>query len=423
LVSAAFVGLSACSSSGGGTDTLVVQIDAGQPFTSLAAAWVKIFEKRYPGVHVQLQQVTSTQSDGSNLQVLTSSDAPDVALLPLESPVFAALSQGGQLLDLSDVRKASSLASRYDTSALSVGLYNNVPYALPYGDQFYNVVYYNKTLFQKLGIEPTNHRIDSVSQLLHIVAVLKSKGVQGLGLGVADDYPASWLIDGLLPTATTAAQYQNYLTNWQKGVPETVKYTDPPFVDSLARVKELADDGVFQTGFMGATVSSAEALFEQGKVGMVLDGSWQAPVYTTDHVSFAIDWALMPPLESGRKSVLTSYLGDSFGIPVRAKNPQMAKKWLETIASVAGQEVLPQYGYLPLANDVPSSYLAKLDPLIQSMAADTRANGVAIGWSNVVSPKVGATSLEPIEQAMMQGNSTPQSVGAQVQTALQALRS
>ena len=53
---------------------------------------------------------------------------------------------------------------------------------------------------------------------------------------------------------------------------------------------------------MGATVDSAEALFEQGKVGMVLDGSWQAPVYATDHVSFAVDWALMPPLSlAGRQ--------------------------------------------------------------------------------------------------------------------------
>ena len=33
--------------------------------------------------------------------------------------------------------------------------------------------------------------------------------------------------------------------------------------------------------------------------------------------------------------MLSSYLGDSFGIPVRAKNPQLAKKWLETIVSVA----------------------------------------------------------------------------------------
>jgi ABC-type glycerol-3-phosphate transport system substrate-binding protein len=418
--------VSACGGDGGGSknnNKLVVQYPSSPEGKTRATEWVKLFNKKYPNVVVQLQPVTNVQTTGTNLQVLTANNAPDIGLVPLETSVYAQMSQGGQLLDLTGVRTAAGVAKRFSPSALAAGTYNNVPYAAPYSYAYYNIVYYNKDLLQSLGVEPQNHRIESVDELKSMVSALKSKGVEGLSIGVADNFQASWLIDGLLPTATTDEQLTNYLTNWQSGVSQTVKYTDSAFVDSLARVKQLADMGAFQKGYLSATVDGAGAKFEQGQVGMFLGGSWQAPTFEADKVKFKVGWALLPPLGSSKKSQLSSYLGDAFGIPKNAKNPEMAKKYLEVILSQAGQEVLAKTGVLPIVNDVPTSTLGDTDPLVKEMIEDTRENGSAVGWSNVVDPEVGAKGIEPIEQEMLSGNGTPQSVAEKIEAALQKVRS
>jgi raffinose/stachyose/melibiose transport system substrate-binding protein len=427
LVAIATVGaaLTGCSTGSGSSSakTLTVQYSSGTDGRYAVNHWVTLFKQKYPGVTVKLQPVTDTADQGTNLQVLTSNEAPDVGVLPLESSVYSDMSKGKQLVPLTDLYKSSDLDKRMGSSAVAVGQYAGTSYVVPYDASYYNVVYYNKTLFDKLGITaPTNHRFTSVSQLNQVVAALKAGGSQGIGVGAADNYQASWMIDATLPNDSTAAQFNNYLSNWQNGVSETVSYANGPFVESLSRVKQLAADGVFQTGYLGATVSAAQALFEQGKTGMILGGSWFAATFKSDKVPFDTDWALLPPIDSSKQMVMNSYLGDAYGIPLKAKNPQLAKEFLGVVMSPAGQQVNLAIGDLPSVNDVPKSAYSALPSTVQSMVADVATNGSAVGWSNVVPPTVGANAIEPVEQEMLNGSGTPTSVGESVETALKKLK-
>jgi raffinose/stachyose/melibiose transport system substrate-binding protein len=423
-ISAIGLVLSGCAGTSGSSSskTLTVQYTSDASGRYRINHWVALFKKQYPGVTVKLQPVSDTADQGTNLEVLTSNSAPDVGVLPLESSVYSKMSAGKQLVPLTDMYKASDLAKRAGSSAVAAGQYGGVSYVVPYDNSFYNVVYYNKTLFQKLGIaEPANHRFTSVAQLNQVVAALKAGGTQGLGIGAADNYEASWMIDATLPNSSTASQYTNYLTNWQKGVSQTVSYTDAPFVDSLTRVKQLASAGDFQSGYLGASVPSTQALFEQGKTGMVLGGSWFTTSFASDKIAFNYDWALLPPIDSSKNMVLNSYLGDAYGIPINAKNPDLAKKFLEVVMSVAGQAVNLGVGDLPTVNDVPKASYSSLPTAVQSMVADSTTNGSAVGWSNVVPPTIGANAIEPIEQEMLNGSGTPRSVAAATEAALQKL--
>jgi raffinose/stachyose/melibiose transport system substrate-binding protein len=416
--------LTGCAgSSEANSKTLTVQYSAGADGRYAIDHWVALFKKKYPGVTVKLQSVTDTADQGTNLEVLTSNNAPDVGVVPLESSVYSKMSAGKQLVPLTGMYKAADLGKRMSASAISVGQYGGVSYVVPYDNALYNVVYYNKDLFTKLGIAaPTNHRFSSLSQFEGVVSKLKAGGTQGMAVGVADNYQASWMLDATLPNVTTSAQYNNLLTNWQSGVKQTISYTDAPFVSSLSRVKALAADGVFQTGYLGASVPSAEALFEQGKTGMILGGSWFTQDFTSDKISFDYDWALLPPIKSSKKMVISSYLGDAYGIPVKAKNPELAKEFLEVVMSQAGQKVTLGIGDLPTVNDVPSADLSSLPSQVLSMVSDVAQNGSSVGWSNVVPPTVGANAIEPQEQQMLNGTGTPKSVAAAVQAALEKLK-
>jgi raffinose/stachyose/melibiose transport system substrate-binding protein len=422
-VGAALTGCTTASSSSAASKTLTVQYTSGATGRYTIDRWVSLFKKKYPGVTVKLQPVTDTASEGTNLQVLTSNEAPDIGVLPLESSVYSDMSKGKQLVPLTDVYKSSDLNKRMGASAVSAGQYAGVSYVVPYDASYYNVVYYNKTLFAKLGIsDPVNHRFTSLDQLNQVVAALKAGGSQGIGIGAADNYQASWMIDATLPNVSTTSQYNNFLTNWQSGVKATASYSGASFVDSLTRVKTMADAGDFQNGYLGATVSAAEALFEQGKTGMILGGSWFATTFASDKIPFDTDWALLPPINSNKTMVMNSYLGDAYGIPVKAKNPQLAKEFLEVMMSVAGQKVNLGGGDLPSVNDVPQSSYTSLPSTVQSMVADAATNGSAVGWSNVVPPTIGANAIEPVEQEMLNGSGTPQSVADSVEAALKKLK-
>jgi raffinose/stachyose/melibiose transport system substrate-binding protein len=423
-ISAVGISLTGCSASGtSASNTLTVQYSSDANGRYRVDHWVTLFKAKYPNVTVKLQPVTNTADQGTNLQVLTSNSAPDIGVLPLESSVYSKMSQGKQLVPLTDLYASSNLQSRIGASATAAGKYGGVSYVVPYDSSLYNAVYYNKALFKQLGIaEPANHRFSSVDELNKAVAALKAAGKQGIGIGVADNYQASWLIDATLPNVSSDSQYENYLTNWQTGVAQTAKYTDPQFVDSLSRVKDMASAGLFQSGYLGASVPSAQALFEQGKTGLILGGSWFANTFATDKISFDYDWALLPAIDTSKNMVLNSYLGDSYGIPVNAKNPALAKKFLAVVRSVEGQAVNLGVGDLPMVNDVAQSKYSALPAAVQSMVADVAKNGSAVGWSNVVPPTVGANAIEPVEQEMLNGNGSPQSVAAGTEAALQKLR-
>lgn len=424
LATVACVTLTSCSAgSSGGTakENLVVQIQSGQEPT--INAYIDLFKKQYPGVTVKTTSVSQTAKTGTNLQTITSSNAPDVAIVPTNSQAYTEATRGHQLLALTDVFAKADLEKRYGSALADSLKVGGTPYAVSFDSTFYDVVYYNPALFAKAGAAvPSNHRFASIDDLKAAVGKLKAKGYQGLSLGPADKFQSSWMIDAFLQTTTTPSQYQNYLSSWQAGEKVAVKFTDPPFVSAVAAIQNMGKAGVFQNGYLGMNVSQSEATFVQQRAAMLLDGSYTPPLLKKDGISFEYDWALLPPVDSDKQMKLVTYNGDAYAIPAKAKNPSMAKKFLETIMSPAGQSATVASGFLPSVNDLPKSTFSKLAPQVQSQLADVAKNGSAPGWTSVVPGGLGQQLVDPLVQEMLNGNGTPASIGQAAQAALEKFK-
>jgi raffinose/stachyose/melibiose transport system substrate-binding protein len=335
---------------------------------------------------------------------------------------------GADLEPLTSVWKADSLSKWYSPSVVSSLLVKGVPYDLSFDATYYDIVYYNIPLFQKLGIAvPTNHRIPSLSDLNSMVAKLAKAGYDGLSIGGDSGYQASWMLDSYLNTAATPAQYGNYLTSWQPTVKVTTSFDAPnsPFVQALKAIQTMGKANDFEPGYLGITqVPESEALFVAGRAGMLLDGDYSVAVLKSDNVPFKYGWMLLPPVAgSMAQNVPSLYTGDAMGVPTHASDPALGVDFLQVVMSQAAQETNVSNGSLPVTSNVPSSYFAKLGPIVQSEVAFANKYGAEIGWTSGAPGGFAQQFTDPLVQAMLGGSLTPVQVGQKVEAQLGLFRS
>jgi raffinose/stachyose/melibiose transport system substrate-binding protein len=390
------------------------------------ALWVKMFKKEYPGVTVNVSTESNQAKTGEALITLTSPNPPDVAFLNPNTTVYFKLLAAHDLAPLTSVWDADNLGKAYGASVSSAVLVKGVPYVLPFDETYYNIVYYNIDLFKKLGIaQPPNHRFPSFAALFSAASTLQKAGYSGLAMAGTSGYQATWLVDTLLDTAATPAQYANYLQNYQTKVPIRVSYTSQPFIRALEAENALAQHKIFQPGFMGVNSDGpTDSMFAAGRAGMLLDGEYTVAGLQQDGMKFHLGWALLPPVPgSSEQNVPSLFIGDAFAVPAKAANTKLAQLFLDLVMSEEGQAANLTVDALPVTDNVPSSNYSGLGPVVDSQVAFVGQYGGQLGWSGYVPYQYGETFSDPLVQEMLDGTLTPAKVAAKVQAAFEAFKS
>lgn len=417
LAATTALGLAACSSSSGGSSsdskasgskTLVVQTTSY--YEPLEKAVGTTLEKQNPGLKITYQQVSAEQETSTNLQVLSSSSAPDVGDAPINGNVYPQLVKAGQLLPLTDVWTAANLEAGYGASVADSLKSDGTPYVVDFSNVYYGFAWYNKDVFDKLKIAaPTDHAIATYDDLKKITDALRAGHYQPLLIPGGGEQYWNWMTDAFLPTSATPDQVKNYTTNFNPKVPVTASYADPEFAATFDRLKQMYNDKMFQDGVLGMNNASTQALFASGKAGMIM-GHALTPnaVNKLANKTMNLDWTLLPPIADGQKSLPIVYNGNTFVVPKGAKNPQMAKKFLEVLMSPEIQQQLPTL----VAGAMPAIKVSGTvqDPTgLLKYVAD---NGDYIGWAAVTPGDL--NQIDSKVQAVLTGKKTAQEVGKEM---------
>jgi ABC-type glycerol-3-phosphate transport system substrate-binding protein len=420
------LGIAACSSSGTtastgtgtgsgtgtGNQTLSVQIQVTQ--NALIDCYIQAFKKQNPGVSVSTTIVGTLAKNSTNLQVLTGHNPPDVGFIPNNSVVYPEMLAAHELEPLQPVYTTDNLTSAYGANNAALLGQNGVPYLVSIDSLYYGVVYYNNAVLAKAGVTPpADHRFDSEAQLIADTQKLAAAGYDGISIAGESGYEATWMVDNFMNTSTTPAQYANYLSSWEKGVPMTYPYTSAPFEQALSAISDLGTHKVFEPGYLGVTTGAdAEALFTGGKAGMLLDGDWEAASLK----SMSVGWALLPPVPgSAEQNKLSLAAADDYGIPTGAANKALAEKFLDVVGSPQGQMCNFQAGILP-GIPMPASDYSNLPVPVQQMVSFAKANGAQTGWSSGLPGNLAQTYADPFVQEMLNGQLTPAGLAAKVQS-------
>ena len=422
IVAAAFVvgGISAASAA----DAVVADPNAKVDYTGTVSVLTKFglqqlspffvdaakkYEALHPGVKVELIQESDDSVKGKTKALVASNSLPDVYFTWTGSwgENFV---RGKRAVDLTpvigpDTEWGKTLA----TAAVSAFQYNGKLYGIPlYLDAKF--MGYNKSLFEKAGItEPK-----TFDDLLSACASLKKTGVTPISFGNKEGWPgvhyAGQLLAYNVPQATLEKDF----------VPETAKYTDPGYVESLKQYKQIIDECSDGSGTNGSSYASALQQFSNGKSAMYYQEIIEFDQSTADGALKRENFGFFKlPVPKDAKGDVKAIEGAPEGYMINAasKNVPLAIDFMRFVTSVENGKILsaPPYGQ-PSAT-VGGYSAESMNPTVVDGLKVIADSSYLMPWLDTANPpRVAAAWLSGL-QAVIGGSMTPEQVMERVKEA------
>jgi ABC-type glycerol-3-phosphate transport system substrate-binding protein len=253
------------------------------------------------------------------------------------------LVDAGLVADVSDIWKKYVDAGTYSASLANAYTFDGKTYAVPNNIAWW-VVFYNKKVFAQYGLTPPK----TWEELETINATLKQNDVIPFGATVEGRWPAFiWFEEFLI--RQDPQLYNDLMTG-------KAKYTDQGVTDMFAKWKEWIDKGYFtdpSVGFGTAGSNTMAAMFAQGRLGMILVGTWYVSTLTGAGIDDSDIGAFIMPNESA--DMRPSLIVESGPILVAANSSQKdaALKDADYWMSAAAQQIwVDNMDFPPINKDV-----------------------------------------------------------------------
>jgi glucose/mannose transport system substrate-binding protein len=247
--------------------------------------------------------------------------------------------------------------------------YNGKLYGLPSDLHRINMLFYNKKVFQRLGLS----RPTSLEDLKILARKIRRAGIDPLALGTKEPWSLSLLIfECLLISREGADYYAVYFVG--NGRPD-----DQRIARTLRTALELRE--YLNPDYASVLWPEAAQRVVDGRAAMTVMGDWAEPAFTKTGARLGEDFEVMPFPGTAGVFVFTS---DAYALPARAKNAAGAARLLTTMASVAAQQAVATLkGALPARADAAAG---APDPHVRAKYAALRDSQVELAQSGMVPP-------------------------------------
>jgi multiple sugar transport system substrate-binding protein len=343
---AAALGVSACGASSssstptasvktfGVNATGTVHFWARQATDGPAKALVAAFNKTHKGLKVVLH-LTPPNDDTTQLATAIRAGSPpdvvglnDINALPYKK----ALSPGHLAL--------STIGSKY--------------YGVPYLADL-SVLWYNKTLFKRAGLNP-NQPPTSYAQILS-----DAKKISALGHGISG-FSFAGNCQGCLGFTMLPSLWANnaHLISGPLGTQKAHVSDNAPLKTILSDYHQLWADKLVPLADQTQNGLTWGADFEAGKVGILPGDYGIAAKFTTKAQQAEFADTPLPGVDGSSYSTFDG--GDDFVIPAGASNPSGAWEFIKWALEPAQQDKYPAEGDTPIRTDILTPAFAKTNP-------------------------------------------------------------
>jgi len=305
-------------------------------------AVLNMYKQQYPNITVVKNPVAG--SAGLNLQAVIKS-----LILGGVPPTTFQVLGGGSLYGYASANLLQPVTNFWKTEGLTNLVPEKVQQLCSYNGQFYgvpmdivraNMLWYNKAIFDKLGITvPT-----TLQDFLNLLPKIQAAGYIPLALGDNGEFGPGMLFEQTLLSCFGANKYNEYLEG-------KINASDPDFqqavLDFRTELKYVNPDH-------GAlTWQEAAALLVEGKAAMMVIGDFSMPIFTqlgwTPDVNYG---GVAFPGTEGIYNVIV----DTFVLPVGVSDTAPAYDWFKLITSIPVQEKFNEMKVsVPIRTDVSTS--------------------------------------------------------------------
>jgi xylobiose transport system substrate-binding protein len=388
--------LAGCGAGGGrSADTLDVWVyqDASDKVQQAAAdefnrtATVKVRLNRVPGDGYQDKLRTA----------MGSPNAPDV-FFNWGGGSIADYVAAGRVLDLGPTLAADPALKRaFLPSVLDAGTVDGRYYGIPMRGTQPVLLFYNKDVFARAGVEPPRTWDD----LLRLVDTFKARGITPFALAGANSWTEQMWLEYLLDRIGGAEVFRRI----QSG--DAAAWGDPAVVQAAERVRRLVDRGAFGPSFGSVDYpgGGASTLFSQGRAAMHLMGSWEYANQLSNAPRFArsgLGYTAFPVVPGG-KGDPANVVGNPtnyWSISSRSKHREAALAFAELAASPKYATDLIANGDVPTTANVASLLGRGPDPAYARYQYDLvrRAPSFTLSWDQALPAGVATPMLTEIQK-------------------------
>lgn len=338
---------------------------------AMGAAWKEAmaqFQKKHPEVTIVYENKGFEQIRQTAQMVLNSADAPDIMEYNKGNATAGMLSKQGLLDDMSkaaaergwDKILSPSLQAtcRYDENGIMGG--GKWFGVTNYGE--YVMVYYNKDLFKKYGVEvPTD-----LAGFEKAMATFLKAGIAPLALAGAE-YPAQHVFYELVLANADRAFVDAY--ELYKG---TVDFKGGAFKAGATKMVDWVKKGYFGKDVVSMKAEDMGVAFTNGKYPIMISGSWWYGRLMNEIKGF--EWGIFP--FPGNKLHPGSG-GNIWVVSANSKNKDLAYDFIDITLSKDIQTLLGNAGGIPVNADPDKITDPKIKELIQGFDSITKSDGLA----------------------------------------------
>jgi raffinose/stachyose/melibiose transport system substrate-binding protein len=407
---AAGSGASAPSGGGGGGDAATHWFLTGQPGQKIREDTVKRFNDANPNTPIKF---TEFQNDAYKTKISTAIGAG-------QGPTIIWGWGGGGLKSWVDAGQVEDLTSWFNDNAdVKNRLFKSSFGPATIGDKIYAmpaetvqpiVLYYNKRVFDKVGVKPPQ----SWADIMALVPKFNAAGVAPFSLAGQSRWTNMMWLEFAFDRVGGPEVFQAVFD----GKPNA--WSDPASIKGLTMIQDLVKADGFIKGFASivADQNADQALLYTDKAAMMLHGSWTYASMKTDGGDFVtgghLGWMNFPPVEGGKgdPSDTVGNPGQYLSINKSASKEQkdIAKKFFaEGVLQDAEVKQWIDTGGVPIVNGADKELASSDDAGFLGFVYDTasKAKVFAQSWDQALSPTAAETLLDNIAK-LFQLSITPQ---------------
>jgi raffinose/stachyose/melibiose transport system substrate-binding protein len=304
------------------------------------------------------------------------------------------LAKPGYLLDLSD----RPWAARYPSGVKGVTQYQGKTYNAVFGLNGIGAVY-NQQALDKAGLtSPTTW-----TELLAFCRAAKAKGTPAFALGNQDNWVTQLVLYALAATVVFGPDptFDNKLQEGQ------TSFANSPWTTAMAKYIEMERTGCFQKNPLGTNYEASQELAATGKTLGLVQGNWVVALLKGKNPSGTFVLKALPATDNASETIMPAAAGAGYGVNAKAKNKDLALKFVDFVMSPAGMSVFnKKQGSLPSLPDSGSA----VDPSLAEVSTFINSNKTVPFmdqlWPNA---KVQQTMLSGLQE-IFSGQSTPDKV-------------
>ncbi len=364
---------------------------------------VKAFETANPGVKVRFTTSGADQYQAQIRTQLSSGTAPDVMTVwPGNGNPGATfvLAKPGYLLDLS----AQPWAAKYPAGVKGVAQYEGKTYNAVFGLNGIGAIYNNDAMTKAGLTAPTTW-----TELLAFCKAAAAKGTPAYALGIQDNWVTQIALYALVATVVYSAD-RDFDKKMQSG---QATFAGSAWTTAMAKYLEMDKTGCFQKNPLGTSYEASQELAATGKTLGIIQGNWVVALLKGKNPSGSYTLKPLPAVDDPAKLFMPAAAGAGYGVNAKAKNKDLALKFVNFIMSPEGMTVFnKKQGSLPALPD--TGYA--IDPALVDVAKFINDNRTVPFmdqlWPNA---KVQQTMLSGL-QSVFSGQSTPDKVLAEMDT-------